>query len=206
MSKILALMGQKGGSGKTTICRALAVAAQLDGLRVLIIDADPQMSAVKWSQRRASAPPQVLPAGQDFAGTLRQALAAGPDIILIDTPPHLRATMSLALEAATAILIPCRPTPEDLEAVGPTLALARGAGKMAGLTFNAVPPRASSLPLARSALSAAGSPISPVALMERTSHPYASADGLTAQEREPNSKAAQEVAELWTWVRDTLLS
>lgn len=204
--KILAIASQKGGVGKSLIARALAVTALGDGLRSAIIDADPQGSATKWSTRRPFPAPAIRPLGQ---GGLHEAIAdfkkVGADLILIDTPPHARPVVSMAAELADAVIIPVRPFPDDLEAVGTTVEIVRTVGRKAGIIINGAPPKSSAVTMARAALATFSLPICPTIIVERLSHPYSVAEGLTATEREPNSKAAAEITALWTWVKTSFL-
>lgn len=203
--KILALMAQKGGCGKSTLARNLAVAALLDGKRTVIIDADPQQTCVKWRSRRSEEAPTVVALeGQPLKELMAQIAAAGPDLVIIDTPPHLRAVISAAAELATAALLPCRATPEDLEALGGSVAILHG--KRSGIVFNGVPPKGTALTMARGAAGALALPVCPTAVTERVSFPYASAEGATVLEREPGGKGAAEILAVWAWVRDSLLA
>ena len=68
--KTLALISQKGGSGKTTIALNLAIAAAGAGKQVVVIDLDPQRSAVRWSRLQASDQP-VIVAGRRNQSTLK---------------------------------------------------------------------------------------------------------------------------------------
>ena len=88
--KRIALVQQKGGAAKTTLCVHLAVAAQLDGNKTAIIDIDPQASAsFVWGTARGDQDP---PVGSVIAAELRDAFEAaegeGYQVIFIDTPPH----------------------------------------------------------------------------------------------------------------------
>lgn len=198
--KVLALLSQKGGAGKSTLARSFAVAALLDEIRVVVIDADPQGTVVNWRQRRdAEAPTVVALDGKTLAERIDEVRAAGADLCIIDTPPHLRAIVGMAAEAADAAIIPCRPTPEDLEAIGPTLQILQGTNTRTGLVFNAVPSGARVLALARAGVAALGLPVCPTAITERVAHPYASSEGMTVQEREPTSRGAAEITEVWRW-------
>jgi chromosome partitioning protein len=97
-------------------------------------------------------------------------------------------------------LIVTGPYPEDLEQVGAVTGIIRNLGKQAAIVLNKTPPRAQALTLARSALATFAIPLCPTALTQLVSHPYASAEGLTAQEREPASRAAAELGEVWKWL------
>ena len=85
----IALVSQKGGSGKTTLALHLAVASALAGRHAAIIDFDPQASAAHWADRREAALPTVLAApASRLRPELDRALAAGVDLLYLDTAPH----------------------------------------------------------------------------------------------------------------------
>ncbi len=86
--RTLALIAQKGGTGKTTMALALSVAAVKAGIKVLVLDIDPQGTACNWSDRRSVADnPLVLDAQPSrLAAALQKAEQGGIDLVLIDTP------------------------------------------------------------------------------------------------------------------------
>jgi chromosome partitioning protein len=83
----IAIIGQKGGDGKTTLALGLAVAATEAGLDVAIIDLDPQANAANWKDRRTADNPAVISAQVSrLKQTIRTAEEYGADLVLIDTP------------------------------------------------------------------------------------------------------------------------
>ena len=118
--KTIALIAQKGGTGKTTIAAALAVAAHRAGLFTAVIDLDPQASACNWRDRRVRTRPEDSePAVSDAqAARLPQALerarSAGADLIVIDTPARSEQAALAAAQAADLVIIPAARRPSTL--------------------------------------------------------------------------------------------
>jgi chromosome partitioning protein len=199
--KTVALLSQKGGTGKTTLALHLAVAAERAGAAAVIVDLDPQASATSWSDLRQQDTPTVVSAQ---AARLGQVLATarehGAALVLIDTAPHAESAALAAARAADLILIPCRPAILDLTAIGTTIDLVRIAGKPAAVVLNAVPPRGTLTHEAGEAVAGYGVALSPISLGHRSAFIQALTAGETAQEYEPRGKAALEIAQLYLWV------
>jgi len=86
--KTLGVIAQKGGTGKTTLSVHLAVQATRDGMRVLLLDMDPQASATAWWKRRRDDCPELIQAkGDALARILEQAKAQAYDLVIADTAP-----------------------------------------------------------------------------------------------------------------------
>ena len=199
---VLAILAHKGGVGKSMLARSLAVQGLLDGMKAAILDADPQGTVVSWSRRRQAAAPTVVSlGGQHLAAAILALTARGADLVVIDTPPHAQPVISMAAAAADVALLVTGPYPEDLEQVGVVAGIVRGLGKPAGIVLNKTPPKAHALTLARTALAVFNMPLCPAAITQLVSHPYASAEGMTAQEWEPGSRAATELDQLWVWMK-----
>ena len=139
--KILALISQKGGAGKTTLALNLAVAAVMDGKQTAVIDLDPQTSATDWGDSREKEAPVVVAAvANRLTKVLEAAASSGADLAVIDTAPHSESASLAAARAADLVLIPCRPSILDLRAIGSTVDLVNLAQAQASIVLNAVPP------------------------------------------------------------------
>lgn len=199
--KIIAIISQKGGAGKTTLAVHLATAAAAAGRSVAIIDLDPQATAASWGDRRRADAPEVV-SGQAvrIPALVKAAEDNGADFLVLDTAPNADQTASLAARAADLVLIPCRPAAFDLEAIETTLLLAKAAGKPAYVVLNAVPPRSFIGKEASAGLVGRGAQVAPIQLSHRAAFAHGVIDGRTAQEFEPNGKAAQEIEHLYRWL------
>lgn len=201
--KVAAITINKGGVGKTMISRSLGTAAAAAGKLVLILDMDTQQNSTNWRRRRPDGLP--LPHVQfttenDLADTLKRAKEAGCDLVLIDTPPGRSTEAVAAVEEADLILIPCTSETECFEGLPRTGRLARQAGKKAVVIANFIHPsgRAEEETI-RGVAKGHGLETAPTVLHEYQVHRDGSFQGKTAQELQPDSKAAAEVNALWGW-------
>lgn len=201
--RTIAIISQKGGSGKTTLAIHLATAASAAGFVALVVDTDPQATACTWHTWRGDADPDVIDCAAHtlLPKKLQQAAALGAELAVIDTPPHADIMAREACKAADLLLIPCRPRAFDLDAVRTTAELAAASKKPAYLIFMAGPPRA---PLvyreAEQLVERFGLKVASVILPERATFHHSVGAGKTAPEIEPQGKAAEDVASLWAWI------
>ena len=198
----VAIISQKGGSGKTTIAVHLAVCAELQGQPTLILDLDPQASASAWLNRRSDDTPEVLAAdpGQ-LAGLLKKAEDGGAGLVIIDTAPHSDRAAALAAQLADVVLIPCRPSAFDVDAIDSTLTITKlaQANAKAAVVLNAIPTRGNYAEEVRAGLSEVVT-VAPIHLYQRAAYFNAVNDGRSVEEYEPKGKAAEEIRTLYQWV------
>ena len=200
--KVIAVMSQKGGAGKTTLAIHLGVMAHLDGKKVGIIDLDSQGTASSWGDDRGGDTPEVV---ATFASRLpvflKGAREAGTDLVVLDVAPRAEADHRMAAEQADLILIPCRPSIFDFRALQVTHQLAAVTlAKPTFVVFNAVAPRGDlQLLPARRALEDAGMKTAPDMIHQRVIFSTSANTGRTAMEIEPDGKGAREVKQLYTW-------
>lgn len=204
--KKIALIAQKGGVGKTTVAVNLAVAAQVAGIRTVLFDLDPQESAVVWSDRRKAELPHVeFLTERRLPDALAAAEAQGFELAIIDTPPAAGPQAYTAAQAVDLVLVPCRPSLIDLDAIRRTAQLVKSAGISAFVIFNAAPPGATTLlDDARAIVDSSGLAAAPTVLRERSAFRAAWPLGKGVIETEPRGKATAEISELQKWVFEQL--
>lgn len=197
---IIAVVAQKGGTGKTTLALSLAVAGEVAGRPALIVDLDPQASACKWGDRRQQDSPAIIDAQPArLTQALERAMKEGFQFAIVDTPARVEIAAVEASRAADLILIPCKPSIYDLETLQTTRDLVErsGAKRPPIVVLNAVPPQSSRNEQAVQAIKAMGLDICPVQIGQRVAFEYAGQLGLSAAEYEPDGKAASEVQQLY---------
>ena len=209
--KVIALVAQKGGTGKTTLAAHLAVEAERTGPRpVVVIDVDPQGSLRGWYEKRATETPLLVDTPitilgiRRMAATLDDLRARGAGLVLIDTAPHITATATAAAGMADLIVIPTRAGSLDIEAIGATVDIVHQVDGEAVIILNAVRPRGSLAQEARMALEVYGLPICPTAIVNRAALADALIDGRGVQELDPKGKGAGEIREVWKWLKRRL--
>lgn len=200
--KIIAIVSQKGGAGKTTLAVHLAARAAHDGLQAVIVDLDPQATASSWGDWRGGDNPVVVAAPHTrLEATLAEAAKSGVDLVIIDTPPSADAAAVAAARSADLVLIPTRASAFDLHAIKTTGELMKIAQKPAYVVLNAVPPRSAGLiDEAAEVVKSLALGLAPACLVDRAAFRHAVINGQTAVEFEPASKAASEVQILYTWM------
>lgn len=204
--KVIAVVSQKGGAGKTTLALHIAVAAERAGLSAAILDMDPQGTAERWSEWRKEEPPAVVAAkATTLNRRIEQARAADGNLVVIDTPPLAQTEAREAARIADLILIPCRPSAFDLDAIRITADLANDIRKPAFVIVNAGPPHGTAVYRdVAETVERFGLKVAPARLAERAAFRHAVREGKSVQELEPDSRAAEEVAILWDWIAGQL--
>jgi chromosome partitioning protein len=203
--KVVAILSEKGGAGKTTLAVHLATAAHLAGLGVAILDLDPQGSAYAWAERRTEPPEAQAITPVALPGWIEKLRQAEAELVVLDTGRDANNAGYTAARAADIILIPLRPGGFDLLALARTLDLCKLAGKRPYVVLNAIRPgslRAESD--AREAVADLECEIAPFVLHDRADYRHASVAARSAQELDAKGKAAEEVGAAFTWLRRTL--
>ena len=198
---VIVLASQKGGAGKTTLARHLAVEAERAGHGpVVLIDADPQGGLAGWWNRRVAATPVFFASGlAELPQHIAQARAGGFELVVIDTPPQATSLIAAVVALADLVLIPARPSPDDLDAVGRTVDIAESAHKPMVFVINGATKHARITGQAAIALSQSGT-VATATLHHSVALPTSGIDGRTVGELDASSNSAREIAELWKYV------
>ncbi|MFC3086465.1 ParA family partition ATPase [Tabrizicola soli] len=142
MGKVVTVAQQKGGSGKTTLAVNLAVEFRRRGLRVALLDTDPQGSLGRWFMARRE---RLGEAGMDFStasawgvGYECEKLRKQADVVIVDTPPKVDADLRPALREADLVLVPVAASMVDLWATDGVFDLIGREGRRAVIVLNRV--------------------------------------------------------------------
>lgn len=197
----ISVVGQKGGTGKTTAALGLAVEAARSGKTVAIVDLDPQANAANWKDRREAENPVVVSAQVSrLKPTLQTIEAHGVDLVIIDTPGRSDSAAIEAARASDLVLIPVRAQVFDLETLAGVRDLLRVAGDpKAYVVLNGVHPQSTKgADNAKELIgNTFGFEIAPVHLCTRSVYAEAPTLGQAPQEIDPTSKASEELRQLY---------
>jgi chromosome partitioning protein len=200
---IVGVLNQKGGVGKTTIAVNLASCYSQAGFRVLLVDADPQASALAWSGVREMLPAFVV-VGMAKPTLHRElpALAKNYDVVVIDGPPRVNELARAAILASDMVLIPVQPSPYDVWAAAETVQLIREAriyreDLRAGFVINRkITNTAIGRDFATALEQFPDTPALDAPLVQRVIYAESAARGLSVLEAAPRSEAARELKRL----------
>src|SRR3712207_6735645 len=198
--KVITFVTQKGGSGKSTLCISLAIAAQEAGASVCILEMDRQATVSDWAEHRQRESPEVAQIdATQLEDILQRLQGSAYDYVFIDTPGVDSPGTLSAIRAADLCVIPCRPTPADLRAFKPTLAAIYRLDKRFAFVLNQTPARSYRVRDAAEGLAVLGV-LPDVHIVLRNDYQDAIGLGKGVTEFNPNGQAADEIRRLWTWV------
>lgn len=201
--RIIAVIGQKGGTGKTTVALGLAVEAARRGVPVAVVDLDPQANAANWRDRRQAEDVAVVscvPAR--LKATLAALAQGGVELAIIDGAGRLDTAGVDAAQAAALVLVPSRVGVFDAETLPAVANLLRVVGSPAAyVVVNGAHPSATTAAAQSKAIlaTAGGIPVADAHLCQRAAYTDAPTAGLMPQESEPGGRAAAELAALYAF-------
>lgn len=199
--RVIAVLNQKGGAGKTTIATHLARAMQLAGADVLLVDSDPQGSARDWAAVREDHPVPVVGIDRPTIDRDLKSIAR-KDYVVIDGAPQAADLAVSAIKAADFVLIPVQPSPYDIWATSDLVDLVKQRIEITDGKMQAAFVVSRAIKNTRigedviGALEGYGLPILKTRIIQRVSYPSTAASGTTVLDAEPNGDAANEVRAL----------
>jgi chromosome partitioning protein len=204
-TQVIVFASQKGGTGKTTLCGHIAVQAALAKLgSVALIDTDPQGSlAAWWNARKADSPLFVRTSVTNLTRDIEALERDGLRFVFIDTPPRITNEVRQVVRHADLVVVPTRPSPHDLRALGPTLDMIEDYSLPLVFVVNGASLRARITGETCVALSQHGT-VSPVVVHQRTDFATSMIDGRTVMEVRPDTPAAAEIGGVWSYLEGRL--
>jgi chromosome partitioning protein len=129
MARVIAVVGRKGGIGKTTVSVHLAGELAARGRRVHLVDSDPQGSAAQWAAPgNLGLPVEHLPVTvEQLKPWVERVRRVEAEVVILDCPPHLDAALGAAVGLADLAVLPCGPSGLDMMAMSEVLAVVRQA-------------------------------------------------------------------------------
>lgn len=203
--KIVAIISQKGGAGKTTLALNLAVASELAGFPAAIFDLDPQASSMGWKDSRVDESPAVVSLhSARISHYLETARQSGAKLVIFDTAPHSQKDALEAAQAADIILIPCKPSLVDLRAISSSVKIAQLANKPTIAILTQTQARGSLTNEAAQAIKSYDVTLAPVTIGNRMAFVHAFTAGKGVLETEPHGKASEEITILFSFINNLM--
>ncbi len=206
---VLAFASRKGGAGKSTLAAHLAAHVHRPTRPCLLVDDDPQGSLTLWNELRAESALPLKTVKRGIAHIVKKAKRNSVEWIFIDTPPNNSVSVIEAIEAATLVIIPCRPGLFDIDAVQETIAFARQVRTPYAVVFNAAPPKrhdieSPAVTVARSCLAQLEVPVWRGQITHRASFSLALSEdeGVKGYNSDPCSTA--EISSLWSAIEKSV--
>jgi len=199
---ILAFASRKGGSGKSTLAAHLAAHAYNAGKPSLLVDDDPQGSLTLWNELRRDAALPLKTVKRRIPDILKKAKRRGIEWVFIDTPANVSACVVEAMEAATLVIIPCRPGLFDIDAVQETITLACHTRTPYAVVLNGAAHKrgeveSPAVTSARHCLERLGVPVWGGQITHRASFSLSIARGEGCEEYDHDDGSAGEINRLW---------
>ena len=167
---------------------------------VAVVDTDPQGSLSQWWNARKAETPVFLKTRVDYLmNDLEELRDKGLKLVFVDSPPAVTGIIEQIVSHADLVVVPIRPSPHDLRAVGATLDIIEAQGKPLIFAVNGAMPQAQITSETAVALSQHGT-VAPSTIHQRTDFATSMINGGTVMESQPDSPSAAEIAELWQYI------
>ncbi len=209
--KIISVVSQKGGAGKSTLSQALATHADSIDKNVLVIDLDPQSTSAYWYERRLvrgkETPVVVASQVIQLTKLIRDAKENGADLVIIDTAPHSNNDTLKAVAASDIVLIPCRASMPDIDAIENSIDIARLQNKKPKVVINSIHPNAPMMfaEISKTISENYDAHVLPIFIPQRSEFVHSATTGQTPVETDPSGKAACEIKALYDLLMGNLV-
>ncbi len=201
--KVLTVANRKGGAGKSTCAAHIALEAVRKGMKVILLDLDPQKTLESWWKKREEDNPYLADANaSDLDEKIRLLSTKGLDLCIIDTPGDTSANATVGIQAADMVLIPSKPTAPDLTAIGRTISIVKEHKKPFIFVVTQAIPRSNNALQAASVLSEFG-PVAPSSIVNRVAYANAMSTGESASSFDKS--AEEEVRVVWEYISSKMM-
>jgi len=203
--KTIVILNSKGGVGKSSITRHLAVAAEQENPgAVVLCDTDPQGSLSDWWNARAAESPQLATIALNGFNAKLPAIASRFRFLFVDTAASDAKPYAEILQTADLIIIPVQPSPDDVRSLSRlTLPVVRSSGKPFVFVMSKARPGTELLVSTIAALSEHGAVCQSI-IVQREGYAKSALSGSTLLEDEPGGKGADEIRELWKYIKSRI--
>ena len=203
--QVIVINSQKGGSGKTMLCKHLAVEAERAGDGpVFLVDTDPQGSLTGWHSKRESQHPVLVDVPfSGMAKGLELLKKHGAKYCIIDTASGRLDVASELFKLANLVIFPLQDSEDDLTAAPVTIQNLKQVGAPFLFVLTRVKPNTLITAQAAAVLSKHGQ-VAEIFIGDRTGYKSRWENGKTVTEAEPKGPAAKEIAALWGSIKACL--
>lgn len=203
--KMIIVLNSKGGVGKSSITRHLAVAADQENRgAVVLCDTDPQGSLSDWWNAREAENPKLATIALNEFNTKREAIARQFRFLFVDTAASDAKPYAEILQTADLIIIPVQPSPDDIRSLSRlTLPVVRSSGRPFVFVMSRARPGTELLVSTLAALSEHGEVCQSI-IVQREGYAKSALSGSTVLEDEPGGKGAEEMRELWNYIKSRI--
>ena len=202
LSKVITISQQKGGTGKTTLAVHLAIAfIKYHGLKVAIIDTDPQGSLGKWfmirEERKVSNENLTFKTASLWGAQYEsKTLKNDHDVVIIDTPPKIESDARPSIEAADLVLIPMAASHLDFWATGAIVDIAKKANKKILVQINRSSQRSKLINKTNDFIKSLDLSSTKTIIGNRQIYTSSMGEGKTALEKQKKGSAVEEIKNL----------